>query len=109
MLAFVRECLTLEPDALVAKDELHGMFCDYAAANGLRQLDKVAFMRDLVAATGGKVRPHKMTDQGRTPGVKGARITSPPPARKKAPDLVDLAKAIAEATQKKEADRDVPF
>lgn len=106
VLAFVKECLTLDAEAKVCKDELHGAFLDWAAACGQRPLAKNIFAGDLVTATGGMVRAARPTIDGKqTPVIEGIRITSRPPERKRQPDLLEVVQAL----KAQKGDDDVPF
>jgi putative DNA primase/helicase len=106
VLAFVNECLALDPGAKVGKDELHGVFLDWAAACGQRPLAKNIFAGDLVTATGGMARASRPTIDGKqTPVIEGVRITSRPPERKRQPDLLEVVQAL----KAQKEDDDVPF
>lgn len=84
VLSFIGECLALDPAAEVVKADLYGAFLDYAAVNGLHNMASNAFVRALVAATGGKAAPSRVTDDdGRKPSVSGVRIERRPPERAK--------------------------
>jgi P4 family phage/plasmid primase-like protien len=97
VLAFVEERLVLDPQAKTPKDQVHEAYSKWAAANGLYLMSKNAFVRDLVAATGGKVRPFKMSDEDRTPGLLGVRMKVQGPA------------AYATRPSARGGDRDIPF
>jgi putative DNA primase/helicase len=108
VLSFVKECLTLDAEAKVCKDELHRVFLDWAAANGQRPLAKNTFAGDLVTATGGMARAARpKIDGGQVPVFEGVRITSRPPVRKKQSDLLDVVQAALKA--QKGEDDDLPF
>jgi P4 family phage/plasmid primase-like protien len=108
VLAFVKECLTLDPEAKVGKDELHGVFLDWAAACGQRPLVKNIFAGDLVTATGGMARAARPKIEGeQVPVFEGVRITTRPPARKKQSDLLDVMQAALKVPKRE--DDNVPF
>lgn len=84
VLAFFEECLSLDPEGGITLAEMHEVYLDWSAAFGLRPLAKNAFVHDLIAATGGKVRSYRKADDARTTALSGARVKEPrPPKRPK--------------------------
>lgn len=80
VLAFVQECLTLDPNASISKELLYAAYIVYAAQNGLKPLSKSWFVRDLSTATAGKVKPERVQIDGdRVHHLVGARIIQPSP------------------------------
>ena len=84
VMAFVQECLMLEPSASVDKDVLYSVYLDYAADHGLHPVSKSWFYRDLETATAGKVKDERVQKDGgrRTHNIVGVRISDPPPKRR---------------------------
>jgi putative DNA primase/helicase len=74
VLAFVEECLELNPTADVRKDVLFKAWMAFAERESLSQMALPVFMRQLLAATNGQARPCKLSDQARTPAVRGLRL-----------------------------------
>jgi P4 family phage/plasmid primase-like protien len=101
LMAFVEECLTLDPAATVDKNVMYSAYLDFAHHNGLRADDKGWFYRNLDAATASKVKAERVQKDGvRVHNVVGARISNPPPRRPpKNPPIVVHATAPATATQ----------
>ena len=82
VMAFVQECLTLDPQATVNKDVLYSTYLDYAADHGLHHTSKSWFYRDLETVTAGKVKAERVQRHGeRVHTIVGARISDPPPKR----------------------------
>ena len=81
VLAFVHECLTLDPSASVSKDILYSAYVDYAEHNGLPITSKDWFFRDLNTATAGKIKDQRVRKGGNVHNVIGVRISTPPPPR----------------------------
>jgi putative DNA primase/helicase len=82
ILAFVQECLTMDPKEIVEKDALYSVYLDYAAHNGLRPSSKDWFFRDLATATADRVKPIRVQIKGeRVHKIAGAKITQRPPKR----------------------------
>jgi P4 family phage/plasmid primase-like protien len=72
VLAFFEECLSLDPKGDMTVVEMHRAYAEWSAACGLHPLAKNAFVRDLIAATGGKVRSYRRSDKARTGALRGA-------------------------------------
>ena len=82
VIAFVHECLALDPTASVNKDVMYSTYLDYAEHNGLYHASKSWFFRDLETATAGKVKSERVQKDGeRVHKIVGARISNPPPVR----------------------------
>ncbi len=82
IMAFVQECLTLDPAATIDKGVLYSTYLDYAADQGLRHTSNSWFFRDLATATAGKVKAERVQKDGeRVHRIVGARISNPPPKR----------------------------
>lgn len=83
VLAFVEECLALDLEADIPKDELHMVYTVWSQKIGLFVKDKAVFMRELEAATGGKITTARPTINGvRVYVVKGARFKNPDDERR---------------------------
>ncbi len=120
VMAFVQECLTLDPGAVVNKDEMYSTYLDYAAHNGLHGQSKSWFFRDLETATAGKVKAERVQKDGkRVHNIVGAKISKPAtamPSKLTAadvgePDEIDIAleeclKASRATPQGKASDND---
>jgi putative DNA primase/helicase len=79
IMAFVQECLTLDPGAIVNKDVMYSTYLDYADHNGLHRASKSWFFRDLETATAGKVKAERVQKDGeRVHNIVGAKISNPP-------------------------------
>jgi len=82
IMAFVQECLTLDPGVVVNKDVMYLTYLDYADHNGLHRTSKSWFFRDLATATAGKVKDERVQKDGeRVHNIVGAKISNPPPKR----------------------------
>ena len=82
VMAFVQECLTVDPAATVNKDVLYSTYLDYAADHGLHHTSKSWFYRDLETVTAGKVKAERVQKHGeRVHNIVGARISNRPPKR----------------------------
>jgi phage/plasmid-associated DNA primase len=82
IMAFVQECLTVDPAATVNKDVLYSTYLDYAADHGLHHTSKSWFYRDLETVTAGKVKAERVQKHGeRVHNIVGARISNRPPKR----------------------------
>jgi P4 family phage/plasmid primase-like protien len=78
ILAFVQECLTLDPVAVVSKDSLYAAYLVYARDNGLLPTCKSWFFRDLTTATAGKIKEERVRKDGNdVHNTIGARISKP--------------------------------
>jgi P4 family phage/plasmid primase-like protien len=87
VLAFVQECLTLDPTALIEKNMLYAAYVDFAQHNGLLPTSKSWFFRDLETATAGKVKAERVRKDGdNVHNIVGARLREP-------------AKAVGQATE----------
>ena len=64
VIAFVHECLALDPAASVNKDVMYSTYLDYAEHNGLYHASKSWFFRDLETATAGKVKSERVQKDG---------------------------------------------
>jgi P4 family phage/plasmid primase-like protien len=82
IMAFVQECLTLDPGAVVNKNVMYLTYLDYADHNGLHRTSKSWFFRDLATATAGKIKDERVRKDGeRVHNIVGAKISNPPPER----------------------------
>ena len=82
IMAFVQECLTLDPGAVVNKDVMYSTYLDYADHNGLHRASKSWFFRDLETATADKVKTERVQKDGeRVHNIVGAKISNPPPRK----------------------------
>ena len=100
-MAFVQECLTLDPAATVDKNIMYSTYLDFAHNSGLPPTSKSWFYRDLDTATASKVKEQRVRKGGgNVHNVLGARISNPPPKRPaKNEPIVVYATAPAEAKQ----------
>jgi P4 family phage/plasmid primase-like protien len=82
IMAFVEECLTLDPAAAVDKNVMYSTYLDFAHHSGLPPTSKSWFYRDLDTATASKVKEQRVRKGGGdVHNILGARISSPPPKR----------------------------
>jgi len=73
VMAFVHECLILDLQATLNKDDLHAAFNKWAVKRGLYEKSSDWFYRDLRTVTGGKVVPSKSRG---VPVIKGVRFAT---------------------------------
>jgi P4 family phage/plasmid primase-like protien len=82
IMAFVQECLTLDPAASVDKNIMYSTYLDFAHENGLQPAAKSWFYRDLDTATASKVKAQRVRKSGvDVHNILGARISNPPRKR----------------------------
>ena len=74
VLAFVTECTKLEPSSVVQKDALYKAWQSFASGQCLNPRSKPVFMRELMAVTEGHIAAFKLSDDSRTPAVRGLRL-----------------------------------
>jgi P4 family phage/plasmid primase-like protien len=101
VMAFVQECLTLDPAATVDKNVMYSTYLDFAHHSGLPPTSKSWFYRDLDTATASKVKEQRVRKGGvDVHNILGARISNPPPKRpQKNEPIVVYATAPAAAAQ----------
>ena len=101
ILAFVQECLTLDPATTVEKNVMYSTYLDFAHDNGMPPICKSWFYRDLDTATASKVKEQRVRKGGvDVHNILGARISNPPPKRPtKNEPIVVYAAAPAAARQ----------